>query len=235
MIGWHFLTSDRKLRYGDGRTVTVGQVFTQEYPHGEYDAPTLCSSGMHASSRALDALGYAPGVIICKVDISGGIVHGHDKSVAESRRVLAMADAGGALHEFACWCAEQALLRERAAGREPDRRSWNAIEAKRKWSRGEVTDEELAAAYAAAADAAYAAGAAADAAYAAYAAAYAAAADAAGARAAYAVAADAAYAAAYAAGARAAYAGAARAAGAAARAVQNDKLEEMLNALLGTE
>jgi hypothetical protein len=47
------------------------------------------------------------------------------------------------LHEFACICAEHALLREREAGREPDPRSWAAIEAKRKWMRREISDEAL--------------------------------------------------------------------------------------------
>ena len=46
------------------------------------------------------------------------------------------------LHEFACRCAERAL---KAAG-VTDTRCWNAIEAKRKWLKNEITDEELAAA-----------------------------------------------------------------------------------------
>lgn len=54
------------------------------------------------------------------------------------------------LHLAACGFAEAALLREREAGREPDIRSWNAIEVKRKWINGDATDEELAAAGAAA-------------------------------------------------------------------------------------
>ena len=53
------------------------------------------------------------------------------------------------LHEFACRCAEDALkLVEK-----PDPRSVAAIEAKRKWLRGEITDDELAASRAAAWDA----------------------------------------------------------------------------------
>jgi hypothetical protein len=46
------------------------------------------------------------------------------------------------LHEFACRCAERALAR---AG-DPDPRSVAAIEAKRRWLRGEAAGEELAAA-----------------------------------------------------------------------------------------
>ena len=46
------------------------------------------------------------------------------------------------LHEFACRCAEYAL----SFVESPDLRSIAAIEAKRKWLRGEITDAELAAA-----------------------------------------------------------------------------------------
>ena len=58
------------------------------------------------------------------------------------------------LHEYACRCAEYALT----FVREPDSRSIAAIEAKRKWLRGEISNDDLtaarAAAWAAACDAA---------------------------------------------------------------------------------
>ena len=95
---------------------------------------------------------------------------------------------------FAADCAERALFRERAAGREPDARSWAAVAVARRYAVGEATAGELQAARAAA-SAATAAASAYAAAYAAYAAAYAAyAADASAATdaAAYAAAADAA-------------------------------------------
>ncbi len=53
------------------------------------------------------------------------------------------------LHEFACRCAEEALK----LVENPDPRSVAAIEAKRRWLRGEIGDEELDAARAAARDA----------------------------------------------------------------------------------
>lgn len=43
------------------------------------------------------------------------------------------------LHEFACRCAERALTQAGVT----DRCSWDAIEAKRGWLRGNVSDEEL--------------------------------------------------------------------------------------------
>ena len=54
------------------------------------------------------------------------------------------------LHEFACRCAEKAM----AFVGNPDPRSIAAIEAKRKWVRGEITSDELAAAQVAAWEAA---------------------------------------------------------------------------------
>ena len=57
------------------------------------------------------------------------------------------------LHEFACRCAEYAL----SFADNPDPRSIAAIEAKRKWLRGEITNKELYAARDAARDAARAA------------------------------------------------------------------------------
>lgn len=62
-----------------------------------------------------------------------------------------------AMHEFACRCAEAALAQiasrdavRRAPVPGPDPRSVAAVETKRRWLRGEATDEELAAACAAA-------------------------------------------------------------------------------------
>ena len=50
---------------------------------------------------------------------------------------------------LACDCAERALSRERAAGREPDERSWTAVQMARRYARGEATHAELDAAMAA--------------------------------------------------------------------------------------
>jgi hypothetical protein len=137
MLAWHFLREDRKLRYPPYTLVEVGQKSTVEPPL------ELCEWGLHASKRAIDALNYAPGSMACQVELSGEILEGDDKVCATERTVLKMIDATNTLHEFACWCAGQALLKEREAGREPDPRSWAAVEAKRKWLRGEITDKEL--------------------------------------------------------------------------------------------
>jgi len=147
MLAWHFLPEDKRLGYGDGRLVEVGQTLECE------GKPELCSNGMHGSVRLIDALKYASGPIVCRVEIEGDVIEGEDKLCGRRRTVLWMLDATRLLHEFACSCAEDAL----ALVERPDERSVEAIAAKRAWLRGEVTDEELDSAWAAADAAAWAA------------------------------------------------------------------------------
>jgi hypothetical protein len=209
VLAWHWLPEDGTLRYGDGRKVVVGEklsvALTKEL--------RPCSYGMHASTKILDALQYAPGPILTRVRLTGPtIIKEQDKCCAYERTALWMVDARLALVVFASDCAWRALERERRAGREPDSRCWAAVEAARRFA-SDPSDENRNAA-----DAAYAACAAyADAAYAAYASCAASAACAAYADAAYA---DAAY--------------AARAAGVAAaaeRAWQSRRLRSLIGAL----
>lgn len=142
---WHFLQDDRKLRWGDDQEpVTVGKIYKVNARNLE-----LCSYGLHASVKAQDALSFAPGSVICRVRLSGKILEADDKLCASKREVLWMADATRTLHEFACWSAEQTV---HLCGDDP--RPKAAIQAKRDWLDGKITDKELAAARAAAGDAA---------------------------------------------------------------------------------
>jgi len=58
---------------------------------------------------------------------------------------------------FACDCAERALQRERRAGREPDKRSWDAVHIARLYAEGKAAEDQLQVARAAAGAAARAA------------------------------------------------------------------------------
>ena len=136
-LGYHFLPLDRRLRWGTRDVVRVGTTSAVE-GGGELDL-CLCRHGLHASKRALDALRYAPGAVACRVSLSGERLNDIDKSCAAERTVLAMADATNLLHEFACCCAEVALL---IAGYD-DKRCWDAIEAKCAWMRGEMTRKQV--------------------------------------------------------------------------------------------
>ena len=147
MFGYHFLKEDRCLSNGDGRLVEPGSLFATS------EIPVLCKVGFHASEKPLDALTYAPGPVICRVHLNSRITHDGDKMVAQERKVIWMANITAELHEFACQCAEDALKNAEIA----DPLLWGAVEAKRKWLKGEVTDQQLNAAWSAAQDAAWSA------------------------------------------------------------------------------
>ena len=141
-LGWHFLASNNRLGYGDNRVVQVGKWYEMRGS----GKPELCERGMHAGSTILDALRYAPGPIIDRVEVQGDIAQDGHKFCGRRRRTLWRIDAEALLHEFACRCAEDAL----ALICTPDPRSAAAITAKRQWLRGNITDDQLAASRAAA-------------------------------------------------------------------------------------
>jgi hypothetical protein len=150
ILAWHFLRGDGCIAYdhsfrrdGNGKTVKPkeGQVLKVSAEDLE-----LCRFGLHASIEPRDALKYAPGPLVSRVELSGTILKGDDKLCASQRKVLWIADATKILHEFACLCAEDAL---KVSGWN-DERSVKAIEAKRKWLKGEISDDELSAAESAA-------------------------------------------------------------------------------------
>jgi hypothetical protein len=146
LLAWWICPEDRKLGHGDQRPVGIGETFsiTGAIVPGE--------NGLHASIEPLDALSHSPSSIVCRVEVSGDIVYHEagDKLAAHHRKVIAMADCGSVLRLFASWCAAQALVDERINGREPDQRSWNAVEVVRRYAGGEATAAELDAARAAA-------------------------------------------------------------------------------------
>ena len=72
--GWWFaIRSDPvRLPHGDGRAVVVGETLSVEEPI------VLCERGLHASVKPLDALRYAPGTIVARVELSGRVIRGDD-------------------------------------------------------------------------------------------------------------------------------------------------------------
>ncbi len=101
---WHFLPDDGCLRFGTKEKVKVKH--TLMLPPDTKLIP--CVIGFHASKRALDALHYARGSIICRVTLHGEkIPHGDpiDKYCAHGRTVLQMANAEEVLRIFARKCA----------------------------------------------------------------------------------------------------------------------------------
>ena len=96
---YHFTTD--KLR--DGRRVpAIGEWLKHE---GEV---RMCYSGLHASKHPFDALQYAPGQMLHKVELEGA-THRGGKSVGQRRKITASIDATELLQEFARWCALQVI------------------------------------------------------------------------------------------------------------------------------
>lgn len=125
------------MQYGDWRRVRAGVTYRVD------GTPALCRHGLHASKHVFDALRYAPGPMLARVELSGEVIRGTDKACASARTELTRrVDVSAELHEFACMCAERTLSRLE----NPDPRSVAAIEAKRAWLRGDISDSELAAA-----------------------------------------------------------------------------------------
>jgi hypothetical protein len=147
-IAYHFLQANYRSGEGGEPPWTVGETRTIK---GNVE---LCKRGYHASPTPYDALQYAPGPVFCRVEINPVESEG-DKMVGRTRTLLAAVDVSRELRLFACECAERALNREREAGREPDARSWAALEVARRYASGEASGEELDAAWAAGRDAAW--------------------------------------------------------------------------------
>jgi hypothetical protein len=146
VLAWHFLRDNGRLANGDRRKVVPGRTLKHK---GEL---ILCSSGLHASVRALDALKYAPGPWLQRVECGGEIIDnvpGHtDKLVCGERKCLWIADATPILRPFARKCALDVI------------HLWDAPDVVRRYlETGDesISDATSAAAWAAAWDAAWAA------------------------------------------------------------------------------
>ena len=92
ILAWHFV--ENTLRDGqpipeDGVTLShEGRV-------------TICRSGLHASRNLIDALNYAPGATICRVECWGDVTEEDDKLVSRNRKILWRVDGEQLLREFA--------------------------------------------------------------------------------------------------------------------------------------
>ena len=93
---WHFVGDTLR----DGRSVPAdGEKLTHD---GEL---VMCRSGLHASESIIDALQYAPGSTICRVEVSGEILTSTNKLVASERTILWRVEGHTLLRKFARQCA----------------------------------------------------------------------------------------------------------------------------------
>jgi hypothetical protein len=103
MRAYHFTTDTLR----NGRPIpAVGEWLEHE---GEIRP---CVSGLHASEHPLDALKYAPGLLLHVVELEGDLIaHGNpvDKWVGRRRKIIATINAEELLREYARWCALQVI------------------------------------------------------------------------------------------------------------------------------
>ncbi|HED4877355.1 TPA: hypothetical protein R4K21_003174, partial [Stenotrophomonas maltophilia] len=100
LTAFHFVADTLR----DGRPVPAdGELLIHD---GEVE---LCAQGLHASIDPYDALTYAPGNVLCLVELSGTIVRGYDKVAASERRIIKRIDAEPLMREYARWCALQVI------------------------------------------------------------------------------------------------------------------------------
>ncbi len=132
IYAWHFVPQNLKLAHS-GEPVEVGRTYRVE---GKI---VPCKNGLHGSVRLIDALTYSSSSVLTRCAYGGEIVHESDKLAASERTILWLGDIDQILHEAACVFAEGALRVVKVT----DPRSWAAIDAKRKWLRGEITEKEL--------------------------------------------------------------------------------------------
>jgi hypothetical protein len=85
----------------------------------------MCKYGLHASVKAIDALGYAPGLHCECVELSRRILDGKDKLCAETRHALWVVDATRPVLLWDAWCSARALHRAGVT----DERCWAAVRA----------------------------------------------------------------------------------------------------------
>jgi hypothetical protein len=143
ILAWHFVRADRKLGYNaSDLTVEPGYIYSQKPPL------EMCRRGMHASRKALDALEYTPGPVICRVACWGSVAEDTDKLVCQHREVLAVADVSIELRRFACWCVRNTPTRNGKTVWDllTDERSRLAVIAAERYCDGKATAAEMAAA-----------------------------------------------------------------------------------------
>lgn len=130
IMAWHF-TSGWNLR--DGQPLEAGKTYTHSGDHIQ-----MCKTGLHGSQSLLDALSYAPGNVVSRVEMvtDENTLWDDDKLCCHERRVLWAVDIAQVLRVFACDCTERALRHERETGREPDKRSWRTARVMRQWVEG---------------------------------------------------------------------------------------------------
>ena len=94
MLAWYFARENNRLKFNDHRLITIGKMHTVKC------APILCCQGLHGSVQLLDALHYAPGPMLYRVDITRKLDIEGDKICGQRRKYLGVIDATEVVRRF---------------------------------------------------------------------------------------------------------------------------------------
>ncbi len=95
MKAFYFSNEEKKLGYGDGRDIVVGET------HKVDGTPKCCEKGLHGSKRIIDALQYASSSNLYLVEISQNVDEQEDKICGKKRKYIAHFNVESVLREFA--------------------------------------------------------------------------------------------------------------------------------------
>ena len=144
----YFAVSDVDGRFLDGQELSWplphGKRPGQWLPTVERDLVTYENGyEVYTPKQLLQYLGPA----IWEVEVRGELLEtGKVTMVREARIIAPTCWNEHSARLFACDCAERALSGERRAGREPDKRSRDAVKVARRYAEGQATNQELTAA-----------------------------------------------------------------------------------------
>jgi len=91
-LAWHFVGDTLR----DGKPIPQDGIWLHHL-----STCVMCESGLHASRRILDALVYAPGATICRVECADIVGEEKNKLVAKSRKILWRINGEEVLRAFA--------------------------------------------------------------------------------------------------------------------------------------
>ena len=136
MKAWHFLPANGKI-CGTNDTAKIGTIT-------QVAGPIIPEKwGLHASNRVLQAVFWAPSLLLTRVELSGIIVEGDRKLAAETRKIIWLGDVTEPFWEWAIERARTALDNENKEGRSVDTALQNALCACIDWRAGKISFEQM--------------------------------------------------------------------------------------------
>lgn len=132
MLIWFFVSNDNNIDLSDNLFSVLNQ---RQIPHSIYANPLDAICAVYSSNSR--------NVIACRLKLLENVTRVSNKLHSSAYDIIDMREVSTTLHKFALSHAERVLLNERKAGREPDKKYWNALQIKLDWMNKSITDYDL--------------------------------------------------------------------------------------------